>query len=270
MKGLLDDVQRQEIGREVMKRKLAKGMTYSKISELSGWDEGCVSNVIKGIPTKLDTLKSICKAVDLDISSFLEAKSDKISDDQHGSYTRASLEKVCGDYIGYRWCSAHPSRVLRSRVSVSWPSGRGSCLFEEVQDDGSGAAWDHCGDVQEGGSNGLVLRGEIYVGQNGGFIQVMTMAQGWLRLISLTHPQPPSMEMLGVVLTQTWQGVSPQPVVSPFVLYKPRANRPEVQADAAPGLVALDSSEYEVASTLLGRAERYFVASCFRHDTALA
>ena len=221
--------ERVELADRIDRLRRQQRMTIADVALKAGYDERTVRNVLAAKPTKPRTLQHICEAVGLkdpgasvDVAEFADAS--------HGAYCSKTTALYAGTYEAYRWSYDRSKSIVRSVFQLSWSSKSKAMTFTEHQRyvDATGRKVD------------FSQSGDLYTSDSTGLVHLLTIADGMLRLITLTKLQMPDLVMKGVVLTQARMSFYRQPAISPLLLHKlaeplAEADLPMLMGEVAPG-----------------------------------
>lgn len=250
-----DEERRRELGRRIKQRYQELGWSVEQLADKAGYDEKTVRNAINGAPIRPSTLLAIRKALNLDLSD--DHPPAEIADDPHGGYTKKAFTKYVGRYAAHRWSYETPRHVMRTLFTLAWSSKSQCGMFREEQPTRIDSA---------GRQVNYSQSGEVFASNDAGVLHLLTIADGLLRLITITKLQPPDPVMRGSVLTQSRRTFYQQPAVSPMFLEKLDAGLSEDDASRLVGEVVPADSDYARIATMLGDVERDIVLCMFARE----
>jgi transcriptional regulator with XRE-family HTH domain len=201
----LDETARAEFGRRIDGARKKIGFTLVQLAQRAGYDERTVRNVIKGRPTRLTTLRDICKVIGIGLDAQ-EARVE-IADKEHGGYTLNHFASYVGLFYAYRRSFSFPKNIIRSLYEFAWNDERGCLVFREAQ---------HYDSPNLKQTIDFSQDGEVFISNMTGLIHLLTKAEGALRLVTLTKLRVADRAIRGVVLTQAQGEFYYQPSVSPI------------------------------------------------------
>ena len=248
---MADDEGRKRLGERIDRLRREKGLTLSDLALKALLDERTLRNIIKGQSVKPKTLRAICDAVGLEIAKAT-APDVRFADDRLGGYSNKAIAKYEGYYCAYRRAYDRSSNLMRTVFHLAWCDESSALRFSEHQkytDKKTGKLLDFSQD------------GEVFASEDTGLIHLLTVANGRLRLITLTRL--PGTALRVAVLTQSHMSFYQQPAVSPVLLLK-MSDRPDAtQVSQLIGDVAPGDADYDEISRQLVEVEREVVMSTF-------
>ena len=244
--------QRTELGDRIDRVRRQQRMTIADLALKAGYDERTVRNVLSGKPTKPRTMQHICEAVGIKDAS---AHTDLVefADESHGAYCEKTTALYAGNYEAFRWSYDQSGNIVRSVFELAWSPQRKCMLFKEHQrymDD-------------QGRKVDFTQEGDFYSSGDTGLVHLLTVAEGKLRMITLTKLERPDLVMKGVVLTQARMSFYRQPAISPLLLRKTPAPLSEAEISFLMGEVSPGDGGYAVLARDLREIEREVVLSTF-------
>lgn len=245
--GELDEAAREQLGRRIDDARKKIGYTLVQLAQRAGYDERTIRNVIKGRPTRVATLRDICKVVGIGVEAGLADKPVEIADKDHGGYTRNHFESYIGLFYAYRRSFSFPKNIIRSLYEFTWNGERGCLVFREVQQYESPNLKRIMDFSQEG---------EVFISNMTGLIHLLTKAEGSLRLITLTKLRATDRMIRGVVLTQAQGEFYHQPSVSPIFFQAADTNASFDELAGRAGPIQPGNPDYQRINAALADIER--------------
>lgn len=201
----------KKLGERIGAARKAKSWTLIQLADRAKLDERTVRTVIDGGHVRPSSLTAICKA--LEISAEEEEETVDIADDKFGSYNLEHYEHYIGYFYAYRRSFTYPANILRSVYELAWcdDKGKEGLKFREIQQ------------YQSHNSKRKIdfsQRGEVYISNATGMVQLLTSHKGALRLITLTKLRSDDNTMNGIVLTQAQKAFYHQPSTSAICFQK--------------------------------------------------
>jgi DNA-binding Xre family transcriptional regulator len=251
-----DDAARAKLGRQIDRARSKMRLTLTELADRAGYDERTVRNVIKGKKTRFGTIEDICNV--LQISLGLSAQTVDVTDELHGGYTDKQFQDYIGPYFSYRRSFTSIGNLLRSLFVISWNSERKCLTFSEHQRYVSS-------DNQS--LQDYSQHGDIFVSNTIGLFHLVTIAEGAVRLITITKLSADG-TMKGIVLTQMDSGFFWQPCVSPILLVKADASLSMNEMQKCVGPLIPADREYERHLKSLAAIEEKVGVICTRAGVA--
>ena len=189
---------REEMARRRMSRQLLADTAKISLSTLE--------KALAGQrPFTLATVVRIEEALKRDLRGnglVSEARAAGIAPESLGSYARAAVKWIEGDYLTIRPSFSTPGAFYAYRTAIAWDGGKSQLVFRESER--IDAAYTQEGDVS--------------VPHQSGFVYLVTNKLGQYRLIILSKPTIAG-EMFGILTTlQSGRGPQLLPVSTPIVL----------------------------------------------------
>jgi transcriptional regulator with XRE-family HTH domain len=247
--------QRKELGRRIDSIRHAEGLSYAGLADRAGYDEKTVRSIVKGEPKRARTLLDVCKAVGIDLHAHSEIV--EVADELHGGYTKRSLSRYVGRYLAYRWSYQDDLWIICSSYNFDWSETHHCMRFLEDQryEDSRGKLVD------------FSQEGDIYTDNESGLLHLLTVAEGVLRLITVTRLQLPELTLKGCALTQSRAGIY-RPAVSPVFFKKVQDNLPLQEVGTSTGEIAPGDPGHAELAAELREIEHEVVRSTFAMGVA--
>lgn len=236
----------KRIGKRIGDARDLKSLTLIQLANRANLDEKTVRTAISGHYVKPSSLTAICRALNIDLEE--ENLSAGIASEVLGGYNIEHYRDYLGCFIGYRRIFAQPELILRSIYRFSWQNDKGKqgLFFEEFQK------------YQPTASRRTIdysQNGDIYISNNTGILQLLTVCKGALRLVSLTKMHGYEKIMCGIVLTQAQQSVFHRPSTSAIFLRKTSALHIDDSVLSDVGPIGSEHSDYTDANDMLVEVE---------------
>jgi transcriptional regulator with XRE-family HTH domain len=227
----LDEAARFMLGQRIERARHNKRLTLADLANRAGYDERTIRNVIKGQKTRVGTIEDICKVLEISVTE----RSSDTADEAHGGYTYNLYHEYIGLYYACRRSFSFPGSLLRSIYEIRWNKELGCLFFEETQRYRLTSARD----IQD-----YSQCGEIFISGRIGLLHLVTMAEGAVRLVTLSKLGLDG-TMKGIVLTQAPGPFYWHPSVSPILFRKADPELSAEELHKAIGLIPPDSAEYQ-------------------------
>ena len=251
----LTDAQRAEIGLAIRERLEEKGLTQYYLASVIEKDERTVRNILAGKSLSIARLRRIGEVLERDFLAPFDSEAGPTQAQieertkLYGAYTREAVEPYLGQYVAIRHALGTNPNLHASFYSFDWDPSKGAMHFQEENrfvDPGRGAR-----DYSQGG--------HVHISHDIGLWHIMTCWRGAVRLITVSKPRMmDSGKMYGAQLTQTPQGNSFLPAMTPIVFARTDATEAEVLPEAS-GPISPSDPEYAHWVPALRRAEQDFV-----------
>jgi transcriptional regulator with XRE-family HTH domain len=243
-----DMEKRLVLGRKIEDTRRQKGWSRSLLANKAGYDERTVRNAVNGHRVKEQTIFDLCNALELQLddvwgeSSF---RTDEVAPATYGSYSKAAAKRYEGKYLAFRRGFSENPAILRSIYEIHWNENIPGLAFYENQNY-TGARKQKIDNSQDG---------NVYISDFTGLVHLMTVAEGSVRLLTLTKLKNDIME--GSVLTQSERTMFYQPSVSAIRFQKIPSE--DEEQSIMPGPLDPDSDEYQNVNEELLRIEKEII-----------
>ena len=227
----IDDAARVMLGQRIERARNSKRLTLADLASRAGYDERTIRNVIKGQKTRVGTIEDICKVLEISVTE----RSSDTADEAHGGYTYNLYNEYVGFYYACRRSFSFPGNLLQSIYEIRWNKELGCLFFEETQRYRATPAKD----MQDYSQSG-----EIFISGRIGLLHLVTMAEGALRLVTLSKLGLDG-TMKGIVLTQAPGPFYWHPAVSPILFRKADPELSAEELHKVIGPIPPDSAEYQ-------------------------
>jgi transcriptional regulator with XRE-family HTH domain len=227
----LNEAARLMLGQRIERARHNKRLTLADLANRAGYDERTIRNVIKGQKTRVGTIEDICKVLEISVTE----RSNDTADEAHGRYTYNLYHEYIGLYYACRRSFSFPGSLLQSVYEIRWNKELGCLFFEETQRYRA----TFVRDIQD-----YSQCGEIFISGRIGLLHLVTMAEGAVRLVTLSKLGLDG-TMKGIVLTQAPGPFYWHPSVSPILFRKADPALSAEELHKAIGPIPPDSAEYQ-------------------------
>ncbi len=242
---------RLERAKEIERALHKKGWSKSLLAEKAGYDEKTVRNLFDGKHVKHQTLFDVCKTLDIEPKIDNDIENIDCSDDEFGGYLRKTHEYYEGFYHIYRRSFTQIGKIYRSVLKVEWDKTEERFSFSEFYIDSN--------------EDKRILNqhsGAVYMSPYTNLVQLLTVYQGSIRLITATRMRQSDGIMRGIICTQCEDINYFQPAISPVVLHKIKNYDPDNQIISDIGLISEDDRDFRFAHNQIKITETKVVRIC--------
>lgn len=230
-----------------------KSWSPTELARKANLDFRTVRSVLDGELVVSDaSIIAVCKALGISPELDDRSRNVEIADAQYGSYAYSSYKNYEGYYFAHRWSFTYLDTIIRSLYRIQWDSSANALSFSENQSYTSleNRPIDHS------------QAGKVYISPATDLVQLLTITEGELRLLTLRKMRTNHKTMRGAVLTQREGEDNYKPAVSAIYLEKisnfdqdvhlkmigPVTNKNETYSDIARELNSIEQDVIFVAS----------------------